>query len=101
MTRVSGSRPIVSQYQHEAGRERAAEALEMLQGVALVVKPVMKQRGWRLSVLGEMPSHKYLLGLHASWGLGWGQKVFLRLRDWGDENQLFPFEDVVDTMLHE
>ncbi len=76
-------------------------ALEMLRKIGRLVKPVMKRRGWSIGVLGEMPSDRYLLGLHTSWGLGWGGKIFLRLRDWVKESEFFPLEEIVDTMLHE
>ena len=98
---MAGKRPAISQYRYDKRGAGAQEALQMLRRVGRSVKPIMKRRGWRIVVLGEMPPEQYLLGLHTSWGLGWGGKIFLRLRDWGNERQFFPFEEIVDTMLHE
>ncbi|KAI4158849.1 MAG: hypothetical protein LQ342_007085 [Letrouitia transgressa] len=90
--------PLVSEYQHEKFRPREAEALQTLRKVASLVKPIMRQRSWRVSVLTEFfpPEHNLL-------GLNWnkGQKICLRLRYPGDERQFLPLEEVVDTMLHE
>ena len=88
----------VSEYQHEKHRPREAEALHTLRKVASLVKPIMRQRGWRVGVLTEFyPPETNLLGLN--WNKG--QKICLRLRYPGDANQFLPLEQVVDTMLHE
>ncbi|KAL8653084.1 MAG: hypothetical protein Q9210_002312 [Variospora velana] len=90
--------PLVSEYQHEKSRPREAEALQTLRKVASLVKPIMRQRGWRVGVLTEFfPPEQNLLGLN--WNRG--QKICLRLRYPGDERQFLPLEQVVDTMLHE
>ncbi|KAL9017955.1 MAG: hypothetical protein Q9185_004700 [Variospora sp. 1 TL-2023] len=90
--------PLVSEYQHEKSRPREAEALQTLRKVASLVKPIMRQRGWRVGVLTEFfPPEQNLLGLN--WNKG--QRICLRLRYPGDERQFLPLEQVVDTMLHE
>ena len=90
--------PTISEYQHEKHRPREAEALHALRKVASLVKPIMRQRGWRVGVLTEFyPPETNLLGLN--WNKG--QKICLRLRYPGDANQFLPLEQVVDTMLHE
>ncbi|KAL8711264.1 MAG: hypothetical protein Q9225_007150 [Loekoesia sp. 1 TL-2023] len=90
--------PLVSEYQHEKSRPREAEALQTLRKVASLVKPIMRQRGWRVGILTEFyPPEQNLLGLN--WNRG--QKICLRLRYPGDERQFLPLEQVVDTMLHE
>ena len=90
--------PCVSEYQHEKHRHRAAEALQTLRKVASLVKPIMRQRGWRVGVLTEFfPQETNLLGLNVNKG----QRICLRLRHAGDERQFLPLEQVVDTMLHE
>ncbi|KAL8774734.1 MAG: hypothetical protein Q9209_000673 [Squamulea sp. 1 TL-2023] len=90
--------PLVSEYQHEKTRPREAEALQTLRKVASLVKPIMRQRGWRVGILTEFyPPEQNLLGLN--WNRG--QKICLRLRYPGDERQFLPLESVVDTMLHE
>lgn len=91
---------MICQYKYD-NRRGGQEALEMLRKVGRSVKPLMRRRGWRIAVLGEMPVERYLLGLHTSGVLGWGEKIFLRLRDWVNESEFFPLEEVVDTMLHE
>ena len=90
--------PVISEYEHEKFRPREAEALKALQKIASLVKPIMRQRGWRVGILTEFwPPEKNLLGLN--WNKG--QKICLRLRYPHDESQFLPMEDVVDTMLHE
>ena len=90
--------PVVAEYEHDKSKPREAEALQTLRKVASLVKPVMRQRGWRVGVLTEFyPSEKNLLG--TNWNKG--QKICLRLRYPYDERQFLPLEEVVDTMLHE
>ncbi|KAL8740773.1 MAG: hypothetical protein Q9190_006562 [Brigantiaea leucoxantha] len=89
---------LVSEYQHEKSRPREGEALFTLRKVASLVKPIMRQRGWRVGILTEFfPPEQNLLGLN--WNKG--QKICLRLRYPGDERQFLPLDQVVDTMLHE
>ncbi|EFQ99846.1 zinc ion binding protein [Nannizzia gypsea CBS 118893] len=90
--------PLVSEYQHDKHRPREAEALLTLRKVASLVKPIMRQRMWRVGTLCEFyPSTQNLLGLNVNHG----QKICLRLRQPYDERQFLPIEQVVDTMLHE
>lgn len=90
--------PLISEYSHESFRPRASEALLTLRKVASLVKPIMRQRSWRVGTLTEFwPPEKNLLGLN--WNKG--QKICLRLRYPYDERQFIPLEEVVDTMLHE
>jgi DNA-dependent metalloprotease WSS1 len=90
--------PLVNQFQHESHRKRAAEALASLQKIASIVKPIMRQRNWHVGTLCEFyPADISLLGLN----INRGEKICLRLRYPGDENQFLPLEEVVDTMLHE
>lgn len=90
--------PLVAEYEHEKFRPREAEALQTLRKVASLVKPIMRQRGWRVGVLTEFwPPENNLLGLN--WNKG--QKICLRLRYPYDERQFIPLEEVMDTMLHE
>ena len=90
--------PLISEYSHDSTRFRAADALQTLRKVASIVKPIMRQRSWKVGVLTEFyPPEKNLLGLN--WNNG--QKICLRLRSPFDDKQFLPLEDVVDTMLHE
>ena len=90
--------PLVSEFQHEHHRPRQAEALQALRKIASLVKPIMRQRNWRVGTLCEFyPEQSNLLGLNVNRG----QKICLRLRYPGDERQFLPIEQVTDTMLHE
>ncbi|KAI9843408.1 MAG: hypothetical protein M1837_006434 [Sclerophora amabilis] len=90
--------PLISSFTHLKEKTREAEALKSLQKVASLVKPIMRQRGWRVGNLTEFyPQERNLLGLN--WNKG--QQICLRLRYPGDERQFLPLEQVVDTMLHE
>ena len=90
--------PLIAEYEHDKFRPREAEALQTLRKVASLVKPIMRQRGWKVGILTEFwPPEKNLLGLN--WNKG--QKICLRLRYPYDERQFIPLEEVVDTMLHE
>ena len=90
--------PFVAEYEHDAQRPRASEALLSLRKIASLVKPIMRQRNWRVGVLCEFyPDQDNLLGLN----INRGQKICLRLRHAGDDRQFLPIEEVVDTMLHE
>ncbi|KAJ5103911.1 hypothetical protein N7532_004440 [Penicillium argentinense] len=89
---------LIGEYRHEKKRPRESEALFMLRKVASVVKPIMRQRAWRVGAICEFyPRQSNLLGLNVNSG----QKICLRLRYASDQKQFLPFEQVVDTMLHE
>lgn len=90
--------PLVNNFEHLSSKARAAEALTTLRKIASLVKPLMRQRNWRVGTLAEFyPPESNLLGLN----INAGQKICLRLRHAGDERQFLPIESVVDTMLHE
>ena len=90
--------PAVLEFQHEKSRPREAEALHMLRKIASLVKPIMRQRGWRVGVLTEFyPEERNLLGLN----INKGERICLRLRYAGDDRQFMPVEQITDTMLHE
>ena len=90
--------PLVNNFEHLSEKRRAAEALEKLKKIASLVKPLMRQRNWRVGTLAEFyPAEHNLLGLN----INRGQKICLRLRYPGDDTQFLPVENVVDTMLHE
>ncbi|KAJ0421923.1 WLM domain-containing protein [Aspergillus carlsbadensis] len=90
--------PLVLEYQHERHRPREAEALLMLRKIASLVKPIMRQRSWKVGILCEFyPQTRNLLGLNVNAGA----KICLRLRHPSDQNQFLPLNEVVDTMLHE
>ena len=100
MSRTNGTEldPLVDQFAHLSSKRRADEALHILKRVASIVKPIMRMRNWRVGLLAETyPSEVGLLGLNTDRG----RMIHLRLRYPGDENQFLPFENIVDTMLHE
>ncbi|KAK1276014.1 hypothetical protein QJS04_geneDACA003974 [Acorus gramineus] len=74
------------------------EARRFLEKVAKQVQPIMRRRKWRVKKLSEFsPSNPALLGLN----VGGGIEVKLRLRRPNREWDFFPYEQVLDTMLHE
>jgi DNA-dependent metalloprotease WSS1 len=90
--------PLVNNFEYLSEKRRASEAFEKLKKIASMVKPLMRQRNWRVGTLAEFyPAESNLLGLN----INQGQKVCLRLRYAGDDTQFMPIENVVDTMLHE
>ena len=100
MSRSQGTElePLIDQFQHLTSKPRANEALHILKRIASVVKPIMRVRSWRVGTLSEfLPDEHNLLGLNVNRG----EAIHIRLRYPGDHNQFLPFENVVDTMLHE
>ena len=90
--------PLIDQFEHLASKRRGADALHMLRKIASMVKPIMRQRSWRVGTLAEFyPSETSLLGLNTNRG----DRIDLRLRYPGDDTQFLPLEEVLDTMLHE
>ncbi|XP_024018978.1 alpha-N-acetylglucosaminidase [Morus notabilis] len=74
------------------------EAEKILERIAKHVQPIMRNHKWRVKLLSEFcPNNPSLLGLN----VGGGVQVKLRLwrpnRDW----DFFPFDQILDTMLHE
>ncbi|CAI9782307.1 unnamed protein product [Fraxinus pennsylvanica] len=79
-------------------KEREAEAKEILEKIAKQVQPIMRKRKWRVKILSEFcPPNPSLLGLN----IGGGAEVRLRLRRPNNEWDFFPYEQILDTMLHE
>ncbi|KAI3455698.1 hypothetical protein Pfo_012361 [Paulownia fortunei] len=77
---------------------REDEAREILEKVAKQVQPIMRKRKWKVRVLSEFcPTNPSLLGLN----IGGGAEVKLRLRRPSNEWDFFPYEQILDTMLHE
>lgn len=75
------------------------EARNILNKIAKQVQPIMKKHKWRVNLLSEMsesddPSH---VGLN----IGGGHEVRLRLRRFNRDWDFIPYEQVLDTMLHE
>ena len=62
------------------------------------IEPILLKRGWKILVLKEFfPPNKNLLGLNVDNG----QEVSIRLRYHHDNNQFIPFDEVMNTVLHE
>lgn len=104
---------------------RESEAREILQNVAKQVQPIMRKHKWKVRILSEFwywllynipfitlffpmtcllisnlicsPGNPSLLGLN----IGGGSEVKLRLRRPNNELDFFPFNQILDTMLHE
>ncbi|KAA8527052.1 hypothetical protein F0562_008719 [Nyssa sinensis] len=74
------------------------EARKMLESVAKQVQPIMRKHNWRVKLLSEFcPKNPALLGLN----VGGGVHVKLRLRRPNRDWDFFPFDQIIDTMLHE
>ncbi|KAL4569541.1 hypothetical protein LXL04_025181 [Taraxacum kok-saghyz] len=74
------------------------EARKFLEKIAKQVQPIMRKHKWRVKVLSEMcPKNPRLLGLN----VGHGLHVKLRLRKPNTDWDFYPFDHVLDTMLHE
>lgn len=79
-------------------KPRHDEAKQMLERIANQVQPIMRKHNWRVKVLSEFcPKRRQLLGLN----VGAGVEVKLRLRRPDRELEFYPFDEVLDTMLHE
>ncbi|GAU23732.1 hypothetical protein TSUD_128360 [Trifolium subterraneum] len=74
------------------------QAHKMLEKIAKQVQPIMHKHKWRVKVLSEFyPSNPALLGVN----VGAGVEVKLRLRRPNRDSDFYPFDQVLDTMLHE
>ncbi|RDX63242.1 hypothetical protein CR513_58352, partial [Mucuna pruriens] len=84
------------------------EATKMLEKIAKQVQPIMRKHNWRVKLLSEFwylatpftclfPNNPRLLGLN----VGGGIHVKLRLRRPNRDLDFYPFNQVLDTMLHE
>lgn len=77
---------------------RESEAKEILQNVAKQVQHIMRKRKWKVKLLSEFcPSNPSLMGQN----IGGGAEVKLRLRRPNNELDFFPYNQILDTMLHE
>lgn len=74
------------------------KATKMLEKIAKQVQPIMRKHKWRVKLLSEFcPNSPSLLGLN----VGAGIHVKLRLRRPNRDLDFYPFDQVLDTMLHE
>ncbi|EOY12067.1 Zinc ion binding isoform 2 [Theobroma cacao] len=74
------------------------EAKKILEKIAKQVQPIMRKHKWRVKLLSEFcPNNPALLGLN----VGGGVHVKLRLRRPNRDWDFYPFDQVLDTMLHE
>ena len=73
-------------------------AKKLLVTACEVVKPIMMKRSWRVVIVKEfIPRNDRLLGVNVNRGM----EVRIRLREGKNSTRLFPFEDIVGTLLHE
>eukprot|EP01134_Creolimax_fragrantissima_P007296 CFRG7296T1 len=79
-------------------RNKEAEAHKLLRRLAGQVKKVMEARSWKVVLLSEFfPKSPNLLGLNVNRG----QEIRIRLRPANDPERFYPYEHLLDTMLHE
>ncbi|XP_057968988.1 uncharacterized protein LOC131158262 [Malania oleifera] len=77
---------------------REDDARKILEKIAKQVQPIMRKHKWRVKLLSEFcPNNPSLLGLN----VGSGVHVKLRLRRPNRDADFFPFDQILDTMLHE
>ncbi|KAI1001352.1 hypothetical protein K3495_g6846 [Podosphaera aphanis] len=89
---------LILRYSHLDKLPRAPDALHTIKRIASLVKPIMRARNWKVGTLSEFyPIEGNLLGINKNRG----EQICLRLRYATDHCQFLPFEQVVDTMLHE
>ncbi|EME38483.1 hypothetical protein DOTSEDRAFT_75868 [Dothistroma septosporum NZE10] len=97
-SQLKENEPMFTTYEHLQGLPRTDAALAFLRKIASAVKPIMKKRGWRVQILAEfLPTDRSLLGIN----INKGYKICIRLRYHTNPDLFLPFEEVVDTMLHE
>ncbi|KAF5205130.1 Dna-dependent metalloprotease wss1-like [Thalictrum thalictroides] len=74
------------------------KAHKILDKIAKQVQPLMKKHKWRVKLLTEFcPTNPALLGVN----VGHGIQVKLRLRKHNRDLDFIPYNQVLDTMLHE
>ncbi|KAM1206485.1 hypothetical protein EV2_007420 [Malus domestica] len=79
-------------------KDREDEARKIIEKIAIQVQPIMRNHRWRVKILSEFcPNNPRLLGLNVNRGV----HVKLRLRRPNRDTDFYPFDQVLDTMLHE
>ncbi|XAR74039.1 hypothetical protein NMG60_11008193 [Bertholletia excelsa] len=79
-------------------RFRESEAREILESIAKLVRPIMCKRKWKVNTLSEFcPAKPFLLGIN----IGRGAEISLRIRRQDNELDFFPYNQILNTMLHE
>lgn len=74
------------------------DARKVLEKIAKQVQPIMRKRRWKVETLSEFyPDNPGLMGVN----IGGGQEIKLRIRRPNSEWDFFPYEQILDTMLHE
>jgi hypothetical protein len=74
------------------------DARKILEKIAKQIQPIMRKHKWRVKVLSEFcPTNPSLLGVN----VGGGINVKLRLRRHNRDWDFIPYDQVLDTMLHE
>ncbi|CAH9099647.1 unnamed protein product [Cuscuta epithymum] len=79
-------------------KPKEEEARKILERIAKQVHPIMRKHSWRVKLLSEFcPKNPSLLGVN----VGAGVNVKLRLRKPNRDEEFLPYDNVLDTMLHE
>lgn len=74
------------------------EASKLLDKLASQVTPICKARSWKIGLLKEMcPPNASLLGMNVNRGM----KILIRLRHSPKATVFLPYEQLLDTLLHE
>ncbi|KAF3198859.1 hypothetical protein TWF679_001745 [Orbilia oligospora] len=95
---------LIGTFFHLANYPNASFAIQTLQRVASLVKPIMRRHSFRIAKLAEFypEMETNLLGLNTSFpGTSNLPIIQLRLRQPRDPRIFLPYESIVQTMLHE
>ncbi|KAK6499418.1 hypothetical protein TWF506_004046 [Arthrobotrys conoides] len=95
---------LIGTFFHLTNYPNASFALQTLQRIASLVKPIMRRHSFRIAKLAEFypEMETNLLGLNTSFpGSSNLPIIQLRLRQPHDSRIFLPYESVVQTMLHE
>ncbi|KAK6510195.1 hypothetical protein TWF481_004911 [Arthrobotrys musiformis] len=95
---------LIGTFFHLTNYPNAPYALQTLQRIASLVKPIMRRHSFRIAKLAEFypEMETNLLGLNTSFpGTSNLPIIQLRLRQPYDSRVFLPYESVVQTMLHE
>lgn len=89
---------LIYKVQHLTQFKNSDIGAKTIERVANIMKPLLREHNWRVGMLSEfLPKDGGLLGLNCNAGA----TIHIRMRHHSDPNQFMPFEQIMDTALHE
>lgn len=89
---------LIYRVQHLTQFKNSDIGAKTIERVANIMKPLLREHNWRVGMLSEfLPKDGGLLGLNCNAGA----TIHIRMRHHSDPNQFMPFEQIMDTALHE